>query len=118
MCIDPDAVESDGTPDPTVGSSSPPSPPPPAAVDHVEQVIARDPPKEASPAPMEEEDDTNSDDESPTGHAFFDDILLHSQARMLESIVALGRDVDLLVAGGRGKTKGSINMNEDGGEVL
>ena len=114
VCIDPDAVESDGTI--TEKAEGPKPALQPVPVEAAEEIVVRDAPEEESGANPAEEDDTGSD-ESPTGNAVFDDILLHSQARMLESITALGRDVDLLIAGGRGKSRGNI-INEDGGEIL
>lgn len=115
VCIDPDAVESDSAS--TEKAESRPRPPPPSVpVDAAEEIIVRDA-EEVLSVPMEEEDEANGD-EAPTGNAVFDDILLHSQARMLESITALGRDVDLLIAGGRGKSRGNVDLNEEGGEIL
>lgn len=121
VCIDPDAVESDGA-SPKVGS--PPSPPPPIAQKPAEEIVVRDPPIQVD-TPIEEEEDTSTD-EPPAGQAVFDDILLHSQARMLESIAALGRNVDLMVGNlgadarsvGRGKSRGAGGLEEDGAEIL
>jgi hypothetical protein len=122
VCIDPDAVEGDGDAAPPSGAESKPGQEFPAK----EAIVVRDPVIKSPPPEPEEEQESIDSDETPH-NAVFDDILSHSQARMLESIAALGKNVDLLIGraqvgnslgGSRDKGKGKISLEEEGGEIL
>ncbi|KAI5453558.1 hypothetical protein NCC49_005384 [Naganishia albida] len=122
VCIDPDAVEADARPTPESDAESGRVQEPPAK----EAIAVRDPALKAPSPETEEEQEPISSEETPH-NAVFDDILSHSQARMLESIADLGKNVDLLlgkalvgnsVGGGRDKGKGRISLEEEGGEIL
>lgn len=122
VCIDPDAVEADARPTPESDAESGRVQEPPAK----EAIAVRDPAIKAPSPETEEEQEPISSEETPH-NAVFDDILSHSQARMLESIADLGKNVDLLlgkalvgnsVGGGRDKGKGRISLEEEGGEIL
>lgn len=122
MCIDPDAVERDG-------DAAPPSGTEPKSGNEVpaeEAIVIRDPIIKSPPPEPEEEQESINSDETPH-NAVFDDILSHSQARLLESIAALGKNVDFLIGravvgsslgGSRDRGKGKISLEDEGGEIL
>ncbi|KAJ9094059.1 hypothetical protein QFC21_006160 [Naganishia friedmannii] len=126
VCIDPDAVESESgrEPKPVAERKSEE----PALTDKVPIDSRKH--KVVKAATNNEADDEEVDSTtSGTGHhnAVFDDILSHSQARMLETIASLARSVDLLAgkaalaevgAGGRPNGKARVNLEEGSGEVL
>lgn len=120
MCIDPDAVEGAADVEAKAATKPSRSPEPNAQ----EAIVVRNPVVEEASTPAEEDADSTTSEDAPRG-AVFDDILSHSQARMLESIAALGRNVDLLMSrtlvtlpGSRDKSKARIHLDEEGGEIL
>jgi hypothetical protein len=121
VCIDPDEVEGDVN---TAKAEVKPKP-----VQHhpvKEAIVVRDPVIEPPTSDTDHETDPSNSDDTPHS-AVFDDILLHSQARMLESIAALGKNVDVLIGralagdslgGNRDKGKGRISLEEEAAEIL
>lgn len=122
MCIDPDAVEGDTSTATTADTQ-------PKKAQHIpvtEAIVVRDPVIEEPSSETDQDAVPPNSDDTPHS-AVFDDILSHSQARMLESIAALGKNVDVLIGralagdslgGNRDKGKGGISLEEEGAEIL
>jgi hypothetical protein len=125
VCIDPDAVEGESGREPKLvaeRTSEELTSADKAPIDSRKQQI------ENGGTANEVDDEVDATTGGPSHHnAVFDDILSHSQARMLETIASLAQSVDLLAgkaalakagAGGRANGKVRANLEEGGGEIL